>query len=638
MFAGANVRGSLSYAVAVAIVLGGVAGAVFGPGSRLIVPLGYSVPFAFAFTPVGLFLLRHRSANPLSWLTWAAGVIALAHVAATAWSGTVVGAWAVQWAWWPPVGLMVLILLGFPAGEGIRTPRGVVIAALVGSSTALLAAAAVTAPWDLLTATDVERTSLSRVLMIAAAGLMLPVLVYLLVVVVGLFRRARVVGGYRRAQFVCLLPAAVLLPVGIALDAVGLRWTSAPGIVAFPLGVAVAILRFRLDDLDLLVRRGAVHLAGIATVTVVYALVVQVAARGVGFPVSWPLVAVVALAAAALDPLRRLANQRLTRALFGLIDDPFRVVTTVGAHLAADGPQAGLQRACEELVKTLQIPFAAIELGDQEEQRVVAWHGREGIAPLLFPLTSSGRRLGSLQASPRRAGESFTRREQRMLTALAQQVAAVAESLRLELARRQALTNAAELQTRLHQDLHDQIGPALTGAALTLAVSRQGTHDQATLELLGQAASSVEDARIQLRTFVRGLRDNSPGPAQGSVGLHDLERRLSTLLVGMDSFVMIDPAADLLSDEQAEAFTLVAAEAVSNAARHAGATRCQVILTVDPDTITLTVKDNGRGNTSGSWTPGVGLGSMSRRMTDIGGHLHILPSDAGSTILATTSR
>ena len=62
--------------------------------------------------------------------------------------------------------------------------------------------------------------------------------------------RARAADPQVRSQIVCLLPVGLLLVAGIALDAVGVPFATVPGIVALPVGMAVAILRHRLDEIS----------------------------------------------------------------------------------------------------------------------------------------------------------------------------------------------------------------------------------------------------------------------------------------------------------------------------------------------------------------------------------------------------
>jgi signal transduction histidine kinase len=77
----------------------------------------------------------------------------------------------------------------------------------------------------------------------------------------------------------------------------------------------------------------------------------------------------------------------------------------------------------------------------------------------------------------------------------------------------------------------------------------------------------------------------------------------------------------------------ITTEAVTNAARHAAATRVRVSLTAPNGSLRITVADDGVG--VGDAVAGVGLTSMRRRAETVGGHLDIASSAAGTVVTAT---
>jgi signal transduction histidine kinase len=75
----------------------------------------------------------------------------------------------------------------------------------------------------------------------------------------------------------------------------------------------------------------------------------------------------------------------------------------------------------------------------------------------------------------------------------------------------------------------------------------------------------------------------------------------------------------------------IAAEALTNVARHSGATRCWVRVGRVPEGLSLSVRDNGRGIPDQQSTTGVGLASMRRRAAMLGGRVTVLPVDPTGT-------
>lgn len=73
-------------------------------------------------------------------------------------------------------------------------------------------------------------------------------------------------------------------------------------------------------------------------------------------------------------------------------------------------------------------------------------------------------------------------------------------------------------------------------------------------------------------------------------------------------------------------------EALTNVARHSGATRAKVELGLGDDCLTIDISDNG--DVGGEWVPGIGLTSMRERASELGGTVTYRGSPAGSTVTA----
>lgn len=191
-----------------------------------------------------------------------------------------------------------------------------------------------------------------------------------------------------------------------------------------------------------------------------------------------------------------------------------------------------------------------------------------------------------------------------------------------------------EERRRLRHDLHDSLGPALAGVALqleALPADIEGSPARA-VETAERLTSRVRDAVEDVRRLLDGLGpDSSLGLAEGlrqQVAAFDTPDRRTTL--------QMDPTAldDLPAAVEVVALRVVG-EALTNAARHADAGRCQVEVTRGDALLELTVRDDGVGLAaarSGSLVaPGVGLMSMRAVCEEIGGRCSVTTADQGGT-------
>jgi signal transduction histidine kinase len=160
-----------------------------------------------------------------------------------------------------------------------------------------------------------------------------------------------------------------------------------------------------------------------------------------------------------------------------------------------------------------------------------------------------------------------------------------------------------EERRRLHRELHDSLGPVLTGAALKAdAAALQAMVDPARAEALDlELADQLREAISDLRRIVYGLRP----PALDELGLVGALRRQEgqlgpvTLTVTAPEELPVLPAAVEVTAYR------VATEAVANVVRHAGASTAEVSLTATPAELTVSVTDDG--HSTAGWVPGVGL-------------------------------
>ena len=196
---------------------------------------------------------------------------------------------------------------------------------------------------------------------------------------------------------------------------------------------------------------------------------------------------------------------------------------------------------------------------------------------------------------------------------------------RLETERRRASSAALAAQeeerTRVARDLHDEVNQSLTGLLLRLEAVRAHAPPELAAEI-DETKALANQAMEELLTLARQLRptvlDDLGLKAALAGNVSDLDRQASLNA----SFEATGSFADVPSDAQLVLYR-VAQEALSNAARHAGAEHVLVKLTRDGAAVALTVTDDGRGFTFDQTSRGLGLGGMRERALLVGGDLRI---------------
>jgi hypothetical protein len=246
-----------------------------------------------AFALVGGLVASRRPANPLGWLlvgiglSGALGVLTERYAAYTLLvePGTLPGATLVAWlaafAWFPAFGLVPLALLLFPDGR-LPGRRWRVAAWAAGAGlvvcTVCLAVSFLGDPAASVTAEGANPTPPPAVLVGAALGLA-ALVAGAVAAVASLLLRWRRARGDERQQLKCLLLAAAAFLGSTLVAVVAANWLAVPGgwlfglvgAVAVPVGAAVAILRYRLYEIDRLINRTLVYGLVTALLAAVYA-------------------------------------------------------------------------------------------------------------------------------------------------------------------------------------------------------------------------------------------------------------------------------------------------------------------------------------------------------------------------------
>jgi NarL family two-component system sensor histidine kinase LiaS len=218
---------------------------------------------------------------------------------------------------------------------------------------------------------------------------------------------------------------------------------------------------------------------------------------------------------------------------------------------------------------------------------------------------------------------------------LARDLNRMAEELQTLLHSRQQLAVVEERQ-RLARDLHDSVKQQIFAASMQIAAARAlaRTDAEKTESRLAESERLIGTAQKELNALIRELRP----AALGDKGLAAALRELCAEWSGASGI-----AAEVRTQgeratplEIEQALFRVAQEALSNVARHSGATTADLRLAWEDARLTLTIADNGRGfDVAERVGAGYGLGNMRERIESLGGDLRLSSglNGSGGTVL-----
>ena len=447
------------------------------------------------------------------------------------------------------------------------------------------------------------------------------------------WRQADRIGRQQLKWFLAVLPVmAASIITTLALPG---PVSVAGGLVAgtlLPIAIGVAVLRYRLYEIDILLNRAVLYGSLTAGVAGVYLAVVVIARSLFGVQGRGLTVQVIAtvLAAAALWPLHDRVQRRVDRLFYGDRGAPYEALARLGRRVeeAAD-TETALSSVVKTIADSLRLPYAALELRLSDGWSPAAAYGEASSEVVAFPLNSQHETVGRLLVGTRAPGEQLGPDDERLLADLARQAGpathAVALRRALDASRAGLVTAREEERRRIRRDLHDGLGPTLAGLTLGLDTARSRSAGQPELlELLGKLKVETQRAVTDVRRIVYGLRPPSldelglAGSLREEVGRLQLEAPALT--------VTLDAPAEGLDDLPAAvevACFRIVTEALTNVARHARATHCSVRIKLNHG-LHVDVDDDGVGLPEG-WRAGVGITSMRERVTELGGELGIEP-------------
>jgi signal transduction histidine kinase len=403
--------------------------------------------------------------------------------------------------------------------------------------------------------------------------------------------------------------------------------------------IAIAVFRYRLWDIDILINRTLVYGTLTAGTVGIYVLVVG----GVGTLLQNEESAAIALVAAGVvavlfQPLRLRLQTAVDHLMYGQRNDPVGMLTELAHRLeTVDRPDRILPTLVETISTALKLPYAALWLPESESRwQPVAIYGQTPDEQHMIPLLHQNQEVGRLFVAPRGPGERFSREDDRLLATIAQLTAVTVQATRLSTelqdSRRQLVTSREEERRRMRRDLHDGLGPVLASIGLQADTARDLTvtdpaETKAILEsIMSLAQTSVDD----VRRLVYNLRP----PALDEMGLVGALRHTAQAYQHqLNIHFELGDLPPLSAAVEVAAYRIVQ-EAINNVARHAEAENCRVAIQSNGK-LCLVIEDDGVGIAE-SAVSGVGLLSMKERAAELGGVCAVHPLETGGTQVEAT--
>lgn len=589
--------------------------------SNLLIGVGFAL--------CGALIAWHRPSSPLGWMYAVGGlcqtVSALAAPLAQLLQDSGAAEWTVrlsmtafQWGWPVNITLLPLSLLLLPDGR-VASRRWRVVALVVAVTAPLFVLEMGLSPEHppglpsaYLTLGAATYDSLAWLWTLSEIRWALTLLVGVLCLVVRYRRGNEVV----RRQLLWLVAAAAVVLVAVT------PWALVAGtplavlftLPLLPAAVAIGVLRHQLLDIRLVVARGLTYALLSGLVLAAYAGLVLVLS-GVA---SALLVALLAL------PLRSRLQAAVDQLLYGERGNPLEVASRVGRSLSG-----GLADTLEEIRTTLRLPYVGVVVDGEPLAAGGSPTGPSAELPLA---------RGTLVVGMRRGESRLSAADERVLLLLAGPLSTAVQATllleELQLSRERLVAAREEERRRLRRELHDGLGPLLTGVALsadTAANLAGGGQDEALRQRLSEVRSDTRSAIQEVRRIV----ENLGSPALDELGLVEaLRLRADQVNRRADGAALrtVVEAAELppLPPAVEQAAYRITTEALTNVVRHSSASSVVVRLRADAAGLHCDVVDDGGGTTA--WRAGIGIAGMRERVAQLGGSCEVGPGPRGGEV------
>jgi signal transduction histidine kinase len=661
-------------AVALACAAASFVVSLLGPGPGVFETFGL---IAFTSFPiVGAVLALRR---PDSWIGWIFLGIGLSFGLATLSAsyadfallerrgsipGGGIASWASTWSWpWGIVLTFTFLLLLFPTGH-LPSPRWRPVAWLSGLAMAMTVIPVAVAAWPIqgpvLTRIDEDAPEAASAAFKVAFNVQIIGILLMFALgiacAVSLVLRMRRAHGDERAQLRWFAFAGLFVVVALILNSplfrVGGNVLPLVAIPLLPIAAGIAVLKYRLYDIDVVINKTVVFGALAVFITAIYAAIVAGIGTLVGQRGSVVLsAAAAAVIAVAFQPLRQRAQHLANRLVYGKRATPYEVLSDFSqrvagsfstedilprmAQIIADG--TGARRSEVWLAVGQELRLAASWPDDGVREERLPFSGSE-VPPFpsadgAFPVRHQGELLGALTVTVDPA-EPLTPAQAELIQDLASQAGLVLRNVRLieevRASRRRLVTAQDEERRRLERNLHDGAQQQLVALAMKVRLA-EGLAEKdppKARDMLSQVGKEMQEAMDDLRDLARGIYPPLLADQGLTVAL-EAQARKAAVPVRVDGNEI-----GRYPQEVEAAVYFCCLEALQNVAKYAGATQASVRLAVQDGELRFEVTDDGKGFDPASTPLGSGLQNMVDRLAALGGTVEIRSAPgSGSRVL-----
>jgi signal transduction histidine kinase len=545
-----------------------------------------------------------------------------------------------------PLSIAALLLI-FPSGRFLPGWLGrlgiVALMGMVVAATLVVLTPAATSPRvpDLPPTVDfnyLTLPSLSVADVLRPLSGVLTVVGFLIAMVSAVLRYQRAAGG-DRDRMRWLIWAVVVMALTLAAVAVADMGSAVDAMIVVVavlpvVAMTVGVVRPTVVPVENLLVRTLVLGAVALSLLGVDLLVVAVLSHMFGDLGQRQLVAVVLLVTAlGYGPLRHRLFQVVQAWILGSRGDRYDAVAGLAANLESidDGP-AQLGAVARAVADAFGVRYVAVEVDRPGGERLVATFGDRPAEVRTLPITYRDTEVGRLVLPGRGLRSRLSSRDEKLLGDLVRQAATAARSSRLAdevQSSRERLVNAREEERRrIRRDLHDGLGPAMTGVVYQLETARLlvDTDPDGAAAQLDSVRDHVQEIVADVRRLVHELRP----PALDDRGLVGAIRQLAeTQPVAIA--VQAHDLPSLPAAAEVAAYRIVA-EALANVARHSGARTARVRLERTATALLVEISDDGIG-IGEDVQAGVGLVSLRERAAELGGRTDVSCPPTGGTVV-----
>jgi signal transduction histidine kinase len=441
------------------------------------------------------------------------------------------------------------------------------------------------------------------------------------------------------ALFVTMIVTVSLFGDRTAFDDVAMMLLVTDVVVGIPVATAVAILKYRLYDLDVVVKKTVVFGLVAAFIAVVYAAIVVGIGALVGSQGSGVLSFAAAAALAVLfQPARDRARRLADRLVYGTRATPYEVLADfserVGEAYVADDV---LPRMARVLAEGTGAESATVWLHVGNRMRPEATFPQDAESAAELPVDAvevrhRGEVLGALSVRMP-ASDPMTVTRAKLVADLAAQAGFVLRNVRLieelRASRQRIVTAQDEERRKLERNIHDGAQQQLVALSVKLRLAdAMAERDVAkTRELLADLQREAQEALEDLRDLARGIYPPLLAD-RGLTAALEAQARKAAMPVTVRA-----EGIGRYGQEVEAAVYFCSLEALNNVAKYAGASAAEVRLAQEDGHLSFNVRDDGAGFDPAVTGYGTGLHGMADRLDAIGGDLEVESAPGHGTVI-----